>query len=174
MTLCDPMGCITPGSPVSLSPGVYSNSCPLSGWCCLTTSSSITHFTLLLQSPSIWVFFNESVFRIRWPKYRSSSFRISLNVYLNLQWRCFMTETTAFYVSNISAYTTQSPPKISWTEVCLDAGRKGLGACSGGPGVVVLDSLCFDSVVWLLISLKLSLKLESAWGLKFTRVWPDK
>ena len=35
LTLCDPMDCSTPGSPVlpSPSPGVCSNSCPLSLWC---------------------------------------------------------------------------------------------------------------------------------------------
>ena len=143
------MDCITPGSPVSKSPGVYSNPCPLSGWCCLTTSSSTTLFAFASVFPSIWVFFNESALRIRWPKYWSFSFHISLNAYLNLRWRCFMTEATAFYVSNISAYTTQRPPKLSWTGVCLDAGRKGLG-----PAVVVLASL-----LWLCCVVTCTLKI---------------
>ena len=56
----------------SPSPGVYSDSCPLSGW----------HLILcrpLLPSvfPSIRVFSNESTLRIRWPKYWSFSFNIS-------------------------------------------------------------------------------------------------
>ena len=34
----------------SLSPGVCSNSCPLSRWCHSTTSSSVTHFSYCLQS----------------------------------------------------------------------------------------------------------------------------
>ena len=39
-TLCDPMdipGFLCP----SLSPGICSNSCPLSQWCCITISSSV-------------------------------------------------------------------------------------------------------------------------------------
>ena len=57
-------------------PGVYPNSCPLSRWCHLTISCSPL---LLLPSifDSIRVFSNESVIRIRWPKYWSSSFNIS-------------------------------------------------------------------------------------------------
>ena len=34
----------------SLSPGVYSNSCPLSQWCYLTISSSVAPFSFCLQS----------------------------------------------------------------------------------------------------------------------------
>jgi len=58
----------------SLSPGVWSNSCPLS-WCCyLTISSSATLLLLLLSIlPSIRVFSNESAPCIRWPKYWSFS-----------------------------------------------------------------------------------------------------
>ena len=55
----------------SPTPRACSNSCPLSQWC---------HPTLLLLSsisPSIRVFFNESVLCIRWPKYWSFSCRIS-------------------------------------------------------------------------------------------------
>ena len=33
-----------------LSPGVCSNSCPLSWWCCLTIPSSVTSFSFCLQS----------------------------------------------------------------------------------------------------------------------------
>ena len=58
-------------------PGAYSNSCPLSQWCHSTIS--FCHPLLLLPSifPSIRVFSNESVLRIRWPKYWSISFNIS-------------------------------------------------------------------------------------------------
>ena len=68
-----------PRSPCpSPTPGVYSNSCPLSWWCHPTISSSVV---LLLPSifPSIRVFSNESVLHIRWPKYWSFSFSISLS-----------------------------------------------------------------------------------------------
>ena len=61
----------------SPTPGVYSNSCPLSWWCHPTII--LCHPLLLLPSifPSIRVFSNESALRIRWPKYWSFSFNIS-------------------------------------------------------------------------------------------------
>ena len=62
---------------LSLTPGVYSSSCPLSWWFYPTTSTCRP----LLLSPSISlsirVFSNESDFHIRWPKYWSFSFSIS-------------------------------------------------------------------------------------------------
>ena len=62
----------------SPTPRVYSNSCPLSQWCHPTISSSVIPFSSRLQSfPGIRVFSNESVLRIRWPKYWSFSFSIS-------------------------------------------------------------------------------------------------
>ena len=61
----------------SPAPGVYSNSCPSRWWCHPTISSY--HPLLLLPSifPSIRVFSNGSVLRIRWPRYWSFSFSIS-------------------------------------------------------------------------------------------------
>ena len=62
----------------SPAPGVYSNSCPLSWWC--HPIQLILCLPLLLPPsifPSIRVFSNESVLRIRWPKYWSFSFSIS-------------------------------------------------------------------------------------------------
>ena len=48
LTLCDPMNCSMPCFPCpSLSPGVRSNSCPLSQWCCLTISSCVAPFSCL-------------------------------------------------------------------------------------------------------------------------------
>ena len=68
----------------SLTPRVYSNSCPLSRWCHPTVLCS----PLLLPRsifPSIRVFSNDSVLCNRWPKYWSYSFRISTsNVYSGL------------------------------------------------------------------------------------------
>ena len=45
--LCDSVNCSTPGRLLcpSLSPGVSSNSCPLSGWCHPTISSSVAPFS---------------------------------------------------------------------------------------------------------------------------------
>ena len=56
-TLCDPMDCSTPGSPVLhyVLAWICLNSCPLSQWCYLTISSSVTpwgvtHFFLTTSS----------------------------------------------------------------------------------------------------------------------------
>ena len=54
-------------------PGASSNSCPSSWWCHPTISSSIVPFSSCLQSFPALVFSNESVLRIRWPKYWSFS-----------------------------------------------------------------------------------------------------
>ena len=63
LTLCDPMDCSTPCSPVlHYLTGACSDSCPLSGWCYLTVLSSATHFSFCLQSlasgssPVSWLF----------------------------------------------------------------------------------------------------------------------
>ena len=61
----------------SISPGVCSNSSPLSQWCYLTISSFATPFSAFNFFPSIRVFSNESAPAIRWPKYWSFSFSIS-------------------------------------------------------------------------------------------------
>ena len=57
-----------------LSPGICSNSCPLSWWC-----HPLPPPSPFLPSvfPSIRVFSNESALCIRWPKYWSFSFSIS-------------------------------------------------------------------------------------------------
>ena len=62
---------------LSPTPRVYSNSCPSSWWCHTTISSSVILFSSRL--PSIRVFSNESVLFIRWQKYWSLSFNISLS-----------------------------------------------------------------------------------------------
>ena len=63
-TLCNPTDCSTPGFPVLYwSPGVCSNSCPLSWWCHPTISSSVGPFSSCPQSfpasgcfPKSWLF----------------------------------------------------------------------------------------------------------------------
>ena len=55
LTLCNHMDCSTSGSSSqqpTTSPGVCSNSCPLSQWCYLTVSSSATLFSLLQSFPA--------------------------------------------------------------------------------------------------------------------------
>ena len=67
----------------SPSPGVCSNSCPLSRWCHLTISSSVISSSCLQSFPASGsfpmsqMFFNELALRIRWPKYWSFSFSFS-------------------------------------------------------------------------------------------------
>ena len=61
----------------SLSPGVCSNSCPLSQWCHPTISSCRPLHLLPSTFHSIKIFSNESVLRIRWPKFWSFTFSIS-------------------------------------------------------------------------------------------------
>ena len=61
-----------------MSPGVCSNPCLLSWWCCLTISSSAALLFLLPSLfPSVRVFSNKSTLRMRWPEYWSFSFSIS-------------------------------------------------------------------------------------------------
>ena len=51
LTLCDPMDGSTPGFPCpSPTPGVCSNSCPLSQWCYPTVSSSVVPFSSCFKS----------------------------------------------------------------------------------------------------------------------------
>ena len=65
----------------SPTPRAYSNSFPLSQWYHPTIYLILCRPLLLLPSifPSIRVFSNESVLLIRWPKYCSFSFNISLS-----------------------------------------------------------------------------------------------
>ena len=64
----------------SPSPGACLNSCPLSQGCHSTISASVIPFSLLpLIFPSTRVFSNELALRIRWTKYWSFSFSISLS-----------------------------------------------------------------------------------------------
>ena len=78
LTLCLPMDCSTPSFPVH-SPS--SEACPNSSMDSVMPSNHLIlcHPRLLLPSilPSIRVFSNESVLRIRWPKYWGFSFSIS-------------------------------------------------------------------------------------------------
>ena len=61
----------------SQTPGVHSNTCPLSHWCHPATSSSAVPFSSCPPiPPSIRVFSNESTLRMRWPKYWSFSFTV--------------------------------------------------------------------------------------------------
>ena len=61
----------------SPSPGVCSNSCPLSWWYHPTISSSVPPLLLPSIFPCIRVFSSDSALHIRWPKYWRFSFSIS-------------------------------------------------------------------------------------------------
>ena len=72
------------------SPGVYSNSCPVSQWYYLNI---ILCLPLLLPSifPSIRVFSKASALCIRWPKYWSF---LGIWTYLPLKWKQYWTLLT--------------------------------------------------------------------------------
>ena len=63
----------------SPTPRVYSNLCPLSGWCHTAISSSVVSFSSCPQSvPASGSFpMSQSTLHMRWPKYWSFSFSIS-------------------------------------------------------------------------------------------------
>ena len=61
-----------------LSPGVCSDSCPLSQWCLSNLLILCCSFLFLPEIfPSIRVFSNESALHFRWPKFWDFSFSIS-------------------------------------------------------------------------------------------------
>ena len=99
----------------SPTPRVYSNSCPLSQWCHPTISSSVVPFSCLQFFPSIRVFSNESILRIKWPKYWSFSFSISPSneysglISLRIDWfeRIYMESRTMVQI-NLFARQEQS------------------------------------------------------------------
>ena len=61
----------------SPSPGVHSDSHPLSRWCHPAISSSVIPFSSCPQCLPTSEFSSESTLRMRWPKYWSFSFSIS-------------------------------------------------------------------------------------------------
>ena len=63
----------------SPTPGVHPNSHPSSRWCHTAISSSVVPFCSCPQSLPASVFSNESTLHMRWPKYWSFSFSISLS-----------------------------------------------------------------------------------------------
>ena len=65
-----------PGFPAHYLP-VCSNSCPLSQWCYLTISSSVTHSFCLQSFPASESFSSELALWIRWPKQWQEEFSIS-------------------------------------------------------------------------------------------------
>ena len=75
-TLCDLVDCSTEGFPVHYQyPRACSISCPFSKWCHPTISTSVIPFSSHLSQHQ--GLSNESVLRIRWPKYGSFSLSIS-------------------------------------------------------------------------------------------------
>ena len=78
---CGPMDCSMPDFSVHYQlPEFAQNLCTSSWWCLSTILSSVIPFSSCLQSfPSIRVFSTESFLHIRWPKYWSFSFSISLS-----------------------------------------------------------------------------------------------
>ena len=78
MTLCDPMGCSTPGFPVHHQLLEFSQTRVHWVGNAIQPSYPLSSLFLLPSIfPSIRVFSNESVLHFRWPKYWSFSFSIS-------------------------------------------------------------------------------------------------
>ena len=85
-TLCDPKDLSHPRLPWrSPSPGAYWNSGPMSQWCHLTISSSVTYPPVPLIFPSIRVFSNESVLHIMWSDIGVSASASASVLLLNIQ-----------------------------------------------------------------------------------------
>ena len=79
-TLCDPIDCSPPGSSIhGIFPARILEWVAIPFLVMLSNSHILCRLLLLLPSifPSIRGFSNESVLRIRWPKYQSFSFSIS-------------------------------------------------------------------------------------------------
>ena len=79
LTLCDPMNHSTPGLPVHHQLPEFSQTHVHRVGDAIQPSHPLSPLLLLLPSifPSIRIFSNESVLRIRWPKYWSFSFSVS-------------------------------------------------------------------------------------------------
>ena len=88
----------------SPSPGVCSNSCPLSQGCHPAISSSVAPFSSCPQPfpASGRVFSSDSALCIRWPKYRSFSFSISASneysrlISFRIDWKATYWKTNKF------------------------------------------------------------------------------
>ena len=104
----------------SLSPWVYSNSCPLSQWCHPTISSSVVLFSSCPQSfPASGFFFSELAFHIMWPKYWCSSsaayFYVSGTLCFSTleKWHCI---GAVLCVPAVHAPLVMQGPGTSWSQ----------------------------------------------------------
>ena len=90
----------------SPTPRACSNSCPSSRWCHPTVSSLYSPLLLLFSIfPSIRVFSNESVLRIRWPKYWS--FGLTSVLPMNIQdWLTGLISLQSKRLSGVLSNTT--------------------------------------------------------------------
>ena len=90
------------------TPGIYSNSCPLSRWCHPTISSSVVPFSSCPQSLAASESY-ESTLCMRWPKYWSFSFSIILpkntQDWSPLEWTCWISLQSK-WLSRVFSNTT--------------------------------------------------------------------
>ena len=116
-----------------LSPGVCSDSYPLSWWCYRTISSSATPFSFCLQSFPV----SGSFLSLRWPKYCSFSFSISPSnqypglISFRIEWfdlrPSFPYLQIGLHITSVFPSKTQLRPDVSWLEAntpCLPIGCK--------------------------------------------------
>ena len=111
VTKSHPINCSMWGFP--LSPGIGSNSCPLTQWHHPTISFSVTSFFSCLQSVPTLGSFPESVLRIRWPKYWNFSISPSYKYLGLISFRtdCFDLQTSQSYRKSI----LNSEHEVKWS-----------------------------------------------------------
>ena len=129
-----------------LFPRVFSNSHPLSWWCCLNISSSVSSFSFCLPSfLASGCFSNESALHIRWPKYWSFSISPSNEYSVLISFRICWFDLLAVQGSRESSPAPQlqnimMAKKISWDE------PRSLNPYS--PGLGHLGCLFWQNLSW--------------------------
>ena len=123
-TLCDPHGLHHAKLPCpSLSPGMYSNSCPLSQWCHPTVSSCVSPFSSCLQSfPASESFPMSQPFTSGGQSIGASAFFLKMLEWLEV--KCLFCKACSFICSPIH------PRNICWgftTYPCLEWTVPGTG-----------------------------------------------
>ena len=152
LTLWDPMDCSMPGFPVLHYLLEFTqNSCPLSQWCHLTISSSVTPFSSCPQSfPASGFFPCESALCIRWPKYWSLRFSLSpSNEYSELYKRKLAKEKKGLFLGQDIFFAGKGNGKCFIMQIASSSSRGWRGS------------------TWLITLVVLDQKI-SAWSIKIT------
>ena len=158
LTLCNPMDCSTPGFSVLHYPRSLLK--PMSTESVMPSNRLILNRPLLLLPsifPSIRVFSNESAFCIRWPKYWSFSFNISLSdeysglISCRIDWFDLAVQGTLKSLLQHPSLKASIPQRSAhwilpkWSSVA--AGDSGVPRLCLTPGSLLLAQVCFMVVV---------------------------